>query len=312
MRRSGIDYQGRMSMRVFLTGATGFIGSHIIPELLAAGHHVVGLTRSDAGAAALVAEGVEPYRGDLDDLASLTRGAASCDGVIHTAFDHDFATFVANCQKDARAIAALGDGLAGTDKPFVITSSTAMGSATPGDPASEDVFATHSPNPRVASELAGQALLERGIHVITLRNSQIHDTCKQGLVSDVIALAWEKGVSAYVGDGSNSWSAAHVSDTARLYRHALERNEIGARYHGTAEAAISFREIAETIGETFGLPVTSVRADEAGVHFGWLTAFVAKDMSASSTLTRERLGWNPDGPTLHADIRAMRRYREGS
>ena len=145
-----------------------------------------------------------------------------------------------------------------------------------------------------------------------LRNSQIHDTCKQGLVSDVIALAWEKGVSAYVGDGSNSWSAAPVSDTARLYRHALERNEIGARYHATAEAAISFRKIAETIGETFGLPVMSVRADEAGAHFSWLTAFVSKDMSASSTLTRERLGWNPDGPTLHADIRAMRRYREGS
>jgi len=299
-------------MRVFLTGATGFIGSHIVSELLTAGHHVVGLTRSDAGAAALVAAGAEPYRGNIEDLASLTRGAASCDGVIHTAFDHDFATFVANCQKDARAIAALGDGLAGTDKPFVITSSTAMGSATPGDPASEDVFATHSPNPRVASELAGQALLERGIHVIALRNSQVHDTCKQGLVSDVIALAWEKGVSAYVGDGSNSWSAAHVSDTARLYRHALERNEIGARYHATAEAAISFREIAETIGETVGLPVMSVRADEAGAHFSWLTAFVSKDMSASSTLTRERLGWNPDGPTLHADIRAMRRYREGS
>lgn len=299
-------------MRVFLTGATGFIGSHIVPELLAAGHHVVGLTRSDAGAAALVAARAEPHRGDLDDLASLTRGAASCDGVIHTAFDHDFTTFVANCQKDARAIAALGSGLAGTDKPFVITSSTAMGSATPGDPASEDVFAAHSPNARVASELAGQALLERGIHVITLRNSQIHDTCKQGLVSDVIALAWEKGVSAYVGDGSNSWSAAHVSDTARLYRHALERNEIGARYHATAEAAISFREIAETIGETFGLPVMSVRADEAGAHFSWLTAFVSKDMSASSTLTRERLGWNPDGPTLHADIRVMRQYREGS
>ena len=299
-------------MRVFLTGATGFIGSHIVSELLTAGHHVVGLTRSDAGAAALVAAGAEPYRGNIEDLASLTRGAASCDGVIHTAFDHDFATFVANCQKDARAIAALGDGLAGTDKPFVITSSTAMGSATPGDPASEDVFATHSPNPRVASELAGQALLERGIHVIALRNSQVHDTCKQGLVSDVIALAWEKGVSAYVGDGSNSWSAAHVSDTARLYRHALERNEIGARYHATAEAAISFREIAETIGETVGLPVMSVRADEAGAHFSWLTAFVSKDMSASSTLTRERLGWNPDGPTLHADIRAMRRYREAS
>ncbi len=292
-------------MRVFLTGATGFIGSHIIPELLAAGHQVVGLTRSDAGAAALVAAGAEPYRGDIDDLESLTRGAASCDGVIHTAFDHDFTNFVANCQRDARAIAALGSGLAGTSKPLVITSGTAMGSAAPGDPASEDVFAAHSPNPRVASELAGQALLERGIHVIALRNSQIHDTRKQGLVSEVIALAWEKGVSAYVGEGANSWSAAHVSDTARLYRLALERNAIGARYHGTDETAIPFRAIAETIGETFGLPVTSVSADEAGAHFGWLAAFVSKDMSASSALTRERLGWNPDGPTLHADIRAM-------
>ena len=292
-------------MRVFLTGATGFIGSHIVPELLAGGHNVVGLTRSNAGAAALIAAGAEPYRGDMEDPESLTRGAASCDGVIHTAFDHDFAIFVANCQKDARAIAALGSGLAGTAKPLVITSSTAMGSATPGDPASEDVFADHSPNPRVASELAGQALLDRGIHAIVLRNSQIHDTRKQGLVSEVIALAREKGVSAYVGEGSNCWSAAHVSDTARLYRLALERNEAGARYHGTAETAIGFREIAETIGETFGLPTKSLSADEAGEHFGWLTAFVAKDMSASSTLTRDRLGWNPDGPTLHADIRAM-------
>jgi nucleoside-diphosphate-sugar epimerase len=305
MRRSGIDHQGRISMRVFLTGATGFIGSHIVPELLAAGHYVVGLTRSDTGAAALVAAGAEPYRGDIDDLASLTRGAASCDGVIHTAFDHDFANFVANCQRDARAIAALGIGLEGTSKPFVITSGTATGSAAPGDLASEDVFAGHSPNPRVASELAGQALLERGIHVIALRNSQIHDTRKQGLVSEVIALAQEKAVSAYVDDGTNNWSAAHVSDTARLYRLALERNEAGARYHGTAEAAISFRKIAETIGETFGLPVASVSADEAGAHFGWLAAFVSKDMSASNTLTRERLGWNPDGPTLQTDIRAM-------
>jgi nucleoside-diphosphate-sugar epimerase len=305
MRRSGIDHQGRISMRVFLTGATGFIGSHIVPELLAAGHHVMGLTRSDAGAAALVAAGAEPYRGDIDNLASLTRGAASCDGVIHTAFDHDFANFVANCQRDARAIAALGIGLEGTSKPFVITSGTTMGSAAPGDLASEDVFAGHSPNPRVASELAGQAILERGIHVIALRNSQIHDTRKQGLVSEVIVLARQKGVSAYVDDGTNNWSAAHVSDTARLYRLALERNEPGTRYHGTAEAAINFREIAETIGETFGLPVASVRADEAGAHFGWLAAFVSKDMSASNTLTRERLGWNPDGPTLHADIRAM-------
>lgn len=293
-------------MRVFLTGATGFIGSHIIPELLAAGHQVLGLTRSDAGAEALVKAGAEPHRGDIDDFESLMRGAASSDGVIHTAFDHNFANFVANCQKDARAIEALGAGLEGTTKPLIITSSTAMGSAKPGEPASEDVFAAQSPNPRVASELAGQALAERGIHVIAVRNSQIHDSRKQGLVSDVIELARKKGVSAYVGEGTNNWSAAHVSDTAHLYRLALERNEAGARYHGTAEGAISFRAIAETIGETFGLPVRSVGVDEAGAHFGWLAAFASKDMSASNTLTRKRLGWNPVGPTLLADISAIK------
>jgi nucleoside-diphosphate-sugar epimerase len=293
-------------MRVFLTGANGFIGSHIIPELLMGGHQVLGLTRSDAGVDALIAAGAVPYRGDIEDPESLARAAASCDGVIHTAFDHNFANFVENCQKDRRAIEALGSGLKGTTKPLIITSSTAMGSAKPGEPASEDDFAAQSPNPRVASELAGQALSERGIHVIAMRNSQIHDTRKQGLVSDVIELARKKGVSAYVGEGANNWSAAHVSDTARLYRLALERNDAGARYHGTAEEAVSFREIAQVIGETFGLPVQSVSADEVGSHFGWLAAFASKDMSASNTLTRLRLGWNPTGPKLCADIRAMK------
>lgn len=185
-------------MRVFLNGATGFIGSHIIPELLGAGHRVLGLTRSDAGADALVAAGAEAHRGDIEDLESLTEGAAACDGVIHTAFDHNFADFLENCQKDRRAIEALGAGLEGTSKPLIITSSTAMGSTALGEPASEDVFNAYSPNPRVASELTGEALYGRGIHVIVLRNSQIHDTRKQGLVSDLIGLACKKGVSAYV------------------------------------------------------------------------------------------------------------------
>ena len=246
-------------MRVFLTGATGFIGSHILPALIAAGHQVLGLTRSDAGAKALNAAGAEAHRGDIEDFDSLRSGAAPCDGVIHTAFDHDFSRFVENCQKDRRAIEALGAGLDGTAKPLVITSSTAMGSATPGERASEDVFNANSPNPRVASELAGQALSERGIHVIAMRNSQIHDTRRQGLVSDVIKLARKAGISAYVGEGANAWSAAHVSDTALLYRLALERNEAGARYHGTAEGAISFREIAEAIGEALGLPAIPER-----------------------------------------------------
>ena len=293
-------------MRVFLTGATGFIGSHIIPELVDAGHQVLGLVRSDAGAQALVAAGAEAHRGDIEDLDSLSRGAAGCDGVIHTAFDHNFAKFVENCQKDRRAIEALGTGLDGTAKPLVIPSSTAMGSTVPGEPALEDAFNAHSPNPRIASELAGQALSERGIHVVAMRNSQIHDTRKQGLVSDVIELARKKGVSAYVGEGTNYWSAAHVSDTARLYRLAMEWGGAGARFHGTAEGTISFREIAQAIGETFGLPVKSVSVDEAGAHFGWLAAFTPKDMSASNTLTRERLGWNPGGPKLLDDIRAMK------
>ncbi|MDQ1228582.1 SDR family oxidoreductase [Sphingomonas sp. SORGH_AS_0879] len=292
-------------MRVFLTGATGFIGSHIIPELLGAGHRVLGLTRSDAGADALVAAGAEAHRGDIEDLESLTEGAAACNGVIHTAFDHNFADFLENCQKDRRAIEALGAGLEGTSKPLIITSSTAMGSTALGEPASEDVFNAYSPNPRIASELAGEALYGRGIHVIVLRNSQIHDTRKQGLVSDLIGLACKKGVSAYVGEGANTWSAAHVLDTARLYRMALERNEAGARYHGTAEGAISLRDIAEAIGQTFGLPLRSVSTDEAGAHFGWLAAFASKDMSASSTLTRKHLGWQPEGPTLLTDICGM-------
>lgn len=226
--------------------------------------------------------------------------------MIHTAFDHNFTNYVQNREKDARAIEALGFGLGGTTKPLIITSSTAMGSAKPGDPALEDIFAPDSPNPRIASELAGQGLLKRGVHVIVVRNSQIHDTRRQGLVSDLIELARRKGVSAYVGDGTNNWSAAHVSDTACLYRMAFERNEADARYHSTAESTISFRGIAQVIGETFSLPVQSVSADEAGAHFGWLAAFASKDMSASNALTRERLGWNPDGPTLHADIRAMK------
>jgi nucleoside-diphosphate-sugar epimerase len=292
-------------MRIFLTGATGFVGSHIVPELIGAGHQVLGLVRSDSGADAVIAAGAEAHRGDLENLDSLHAGAALCDGVIHTAFDHNFAKFVENCDKDRRAIEALGAALAGTAKPLVITSSTAMGSIAPGERASEEVFNAASPNPRVASELAGQVLIERGVHVITMRNSQIHDARKQGLVSDVIALARAKGVSAYVAEGTNAWSAAHISDTARLYRLALEKNEAGARYHATAERAINFREIAKTIGEAFNLPVQSLDQGAAAKHFGWLASFVSKDMSAENTFTCKRLEWGANGPTLLDDIRAM-------
>lgn len=289
-------------MRIFLTGATGFIGSAIVPELLAAGHQVLGLTRSEAGAQALLAAGAEPHPGDIEDLDSLRRGAAACDAVIHTAFDHDFAHFVANCAKDGRVIAALGEALAGSDRPLVITSGTPMGAAAPGQPAVENVFDPHHPNPRVASELAGAELLQRGVNVSVMRLSQIHDRSKAGLVTYLIELARARGVSAYVGAGQNRWSAAHVSDTARLFRLAVERGEAGARYHATAEEGIALRDIADAIGRRLNVPVTSVAEAEVPAHFGWLATFAGKDMAASSALTRAALGWQPDGPGLLADL----------
>lgn len=289
-------------MRFFLTGATGFIGSRIVPELLAAGHQVLGLARSDAGAEALRRAGAEVHRGDIEDLESLQRGAAACEAVIHTAFDHDFSRFAANCEKDRRAIHALGAAMPSAKAPLLITSGTAMGATVPGRPATEDHFAADHPNPRVASELAGRDLLQRGLNVSVLRLSQIHDTRKQGLVSPVIELARAKGVSAYVGDGLNPWSAAHVTDTGRLYRLALDRSEPGARYNATAEGAIPFRDIAEAIGRRFGLPVTSLTPQQAAEHFGWLAMFVDQEMSASSEKTRARTSWQPIGPSLAEDI----------
>ena len=289
-------------MRIFLTGSTGFIGSKIIPELLQAGHQVLGLTRSDVGARSLVAQGAQVHRGDVEDLESLRSGAAGCDGVIHTAFDHNFANFIANCQKDKRAIEALGSALSGSQRPIIITSSTAMGTASVGLPATEDHFNPDSPNPRVASELAGQELSGRGINVSVVRLSQIHNTVKQGLVTDLVALARKTGVSAYVGEGLNRWSATHVSDTARLFKLAVQRQEPGARYHATAEGAIAFRDIALAIAQRLAIPAVSLSTGDAAQHFGWLAAFATKDMSSSSTKTRQILGWEPIGQGLLADL----------
>jgi nucleoside-diphosphate-sugar epimerase len=285
-------------MRVFLTGATGFIGSKIVQELINSSHQVLGLTRSDAGAKALRDAGAEVHHGDIEDLDSLRRGAAVCDGVIHTAFDHNFQNFLANCEKDRIAILALGDALEGSDRPLVITSGTGMGTAIPGEPAMEDYFNPDHPNPRKASELVGQDLLQRGINVSVMRLSQIHDPQRQGLLTYSIELARTRRVSAYVGEGTNCWSAAHVSDTACLYRLALEKREAGARYHATAEAGIAARTVAELIGERLGVPAVSIAPSEMAGHFGWLAAFADKDMSADSTKTRERLHWQPTGPGL--------------
>jgi len=292
-------------MRVFLTGATGFIGSRIVPELIDAGHQVLGLTRSDAGARWLEQVGAEAHRGTLEDPDSLASGAAKADAVIHTAFDHDFSRFVENCEKDQRVIEAMGVALAGSNRPFIITSGTGMGSAGPGLPATENVLDRNNPNPRRLSELTGEEVARKGVSVAIVRLPQVHDTVKQGLISPAIEIARQKGVSAYVGNGANRWPAAHVTDVARLYRLALDKHEAGGRWHAVDEEGVSVREIAEVIGAGLGVPVRSLSPDEAAEHFGWLGAFAGMDLPASSALTRDRLGWKPNGPGMIEDLRNM-------
>lgn len=292
-------------MRVFLTGATGFIGSRILPELLAAGHRVLGLTRSDAGARSLVAAGVEAHRGVLEDLDSLRAGAEQADAVIHTAFDHDFTNFVANCEKDRRAIEAMGETLSGSSRPLIITSGVGMGDAGHGRPATEDVFNTSHPNPRVASEIQGQTLLDAGIDVRVVRLPQVHDTVKQGLISPFIEISREKGMVAYVGDGANSWAAAHVLDVAKLYALVLDKGQTGARYHAVGEEGVTAREIADIVAAGLGLPTASLSAEEAKTQLGWFAMFASLDLKASSAWTRTQLGWDPVGPGLIADLKAM-------
>jgi nucleoside-diphosphate-sugar epimerase len=297
-------------MRVFLTGATGFIGSAIIPELINAGHQVLGLTRSDAGAKSLIAAGARVHRGSLEDLESLRSGAAQSDGVIHCAFDHsafgnDFSKFAEVCDKDRRSIEALGDALRGSDRPLVITSGTGMGNAVPGQPATEDHFDPNHPNPRRLSEVAGAAVSERGVNVSVVRLPQVHDTVKQGLITYAVRVAREKGASAYIGEGLNRWPAAHVLDVARLYRLAIEKREPGSRYNAVAEEGVPMRKIAEVIGKGLKVPVVSISQEEAQAHFGWLAMFAGFDMPASSAQTRQRLGWHPTGPGLIADLERM-------
>jgi nucleoside-diphosphate-sugar epimerase len=296
-------------MRIFVTGATGFIGSTIVPELINAGHHVLGLTRSEAGARSLMAAGAQVHRGDLDDLESLRKGAAMSDGVIHTAFKHDFSKFQEVCEHDRRVIEALGSVLAGSDRPLLITSGTGIASGGAGRPATEqDSPETSHPTPRVASEQAAASVAAKGVRVGVMRLSQVHNTLKQGLVTYAIELARRKRVSAYVGDGRNRWPAVHVLDAARLYRLALERLETGARYHAVAEEGVPLRDIAELIGRGLRVPVISVSPEEALTHFGWLAAFAGRDVPASGAFTQERLAWRPTGPGLIADLEQMRYF----
>lgn len=292
-------------MRIFLTGATGFIGSRIVPELLQAGHQVLGMTRSDAGAERLAAAGAEVHRGQLEDLDSLRRGAGQADAVIHTAFDHDFSNFVANCEKDRQAILAMGEVLAGSNRLLLITSGTGLGSPGHGQIAVEDVVNFEHPNPRVASEKAGVELADAGVAVSVMRLPQVHDTVKQGLVSPFIEISRQQGLSAYVGEGLNRWPGAHVLDVARLYRLAVERNMSGERYHAVAEEGITARDIAAVVGRGLGVPVKSLTPEQAAAHFGWLGAFAGLDLSASSAWTQKTLDWHPTGPGLIADLERM-------
>ncbi len=295
-------------MKVFLTGATGFIGSAIVQELIGAGHQVLGLTRSDAGAQSLTAAGAEVHRGDLEDHESLRAGAAKSDAVIHTAFNHDFSKFVENCEADRRVIETLGAALAGSQRPLTVTSGTGMASPKPGVPATEnDPKVSSKVVPRAASEEAAAAIAARGGRVIVVLLPQVHDTRKQGLVSYAIQVARGKGVAAYVGDGHNRWPAAHRLDTARLYRLALEK-DASATYHAVAEDGISVKEICEVVGKGLKVPVVSLTPEEAPGHFGWLAHFIGWDIPASSVQTRKQLGWNPTGPGLIADIENMRYF----
>jgi nucleoside-diphosphate-sugar epimerase len=293
-------------MRVFITGATGFIGSALVKDLIAAGHQVTGVYRSEEKAPALAAAGAEVYRGSIDDPDSLKDGAARSDGVIHLAFNHDFSKLAANCETDRRVVETLGSVLAGSHRPLIVTSGTAIAKVAPGEPATEDAPAiTANEFPRAASEEAAAAAAAEGVSASVVRLPQVHDPERQGLISPWIAIAREKEFIAYIGEGRNRWPAAHISDVARLYRLAIEKSERGAIYNAVAEEGVPAREIAETIGRRLKLPVKSISAKEAGGYFGWLAHLAARDMPASSELTQKKLGWRPTGPGLIADLERL-------
>jgi nucleoside-diphosphate-sugar epimerase len=295
-------------MRIFVTGATGFVGFAVAQELIGAGHQVLGLARSERGANSLAAVGALVHRGDLEDHESLRSGAAMADGVIHCAFNHDFSKFAVNCEQDRRAIEVLAATLSSSGRPLIVTSG--IGPLAPGRAATEEdaPMPTTASYPR-ASEQTALLVGGRGVRTSVVRLPQVHDPVKQGFVSFLIAVARDKGASAYVGEGNNRWSAAHRLDVARLYRLTLEKAAAGngqvERYHAVAEEGVRVKEIAEAIGRGLKIPVVAIAPEQAMQHFGFLGGFAGLDMPASSALTQERLGWHPTGPSLLADLEAM-------
>ena len=293
-------------MRVFLTGATGFIGSYLVPELINAGHHVVGLCHSDAGAEALARARAEVLRGDANDLDRLCTAAKAADGVIHAAFNHDFSNLKQHSEEDRKVIETLGEALSGSDRPLVITSGTGLARSKTGGPAVEtDDHVTSAEFPRAASEEAADALIAKGGRVMVMRLPQVHDTRHQGRIAQHIQLARQNGRVAYVGEGKNRVPAVHVSDAVRLYRLALEKGQAGARYHAVGEEGVALRDIAKVIGAGLKMPVESITPEGAAEYFGWMAQLATIDLATSSAWTRQQMGWNSTGPDLLTDLRHM-------